>query len=282
MTKLVESGDDAATSHLKSYENVINPLTPVSATFRGIKPPSIMQTMNSQVNQTTTTTATTTTINQFNSSSSTSTTSSSNNSGGVQVATASIMVGGDNHSTSSSSSVSYKARQMTTNGPQDFLYISTMAATVTNPVVNDNSTSSPQQQQLTSPPSNLVQTSRICSKSYTKIPEVVANSSGSSGSSGSNSKAYVPPTIPPVPLTTSNRASLSKQQLNMTGGGVNTDLLMMNGMSMSRSVIVTAADAAANNSVAKAGYNRMTMSSISRQNSKYETQQILLFQDIIQ
>lgn len=272
MTKLVESGDDAATSHLKSYENVINPLTPVSATFRGIKPPSIMQTMNSQVNPTAITTATTTTINQFNSSSSTSTTSSSNNSGGVQVATASIMVGGgDNHSTSSSSSVSYKARQMTTNGPQDFLYISTMAATVTNQVntVND-STTSPQQQQLTSPPSNLVQTSRICSKSYTKIPEVVANSSGSSGSSGSNSKAYVPPTIPPVPLTTSNRASLSKQQLNMTGGGINTDLLMMNGMSMSRSVIVTAADAAANNSAAKAGYNRMTMSSISRQNSKYE------------
>lgn len=121
-----------------------------------------------------------------------------------------------NHSENSSM---YKARQMTTSGPQDFLYVSTTTNSTTPPPpapINDKEI--PLNLQF---PTILQQTSRIDSKSYTKIPEIVNES---------------------------NRIR------------VNIDEIPPINIPMSKSVIVTASD--------KANFNRMTRSSMSRNNSK--------------
>lgn len=270
MTKLVESCDDAATTHLKSYENVINPLTPVGAN-------NTSQQQKQQQHHLTTVNAT----NQFNSSSSASTSSShSNHSGGG----GGIGQTGVDNSSSSSSSV-YKARQLTTNGPQDFLFISTTSnstETPTNPamtittVLEDSSIAS------SSSNSNLVQTSRICSKSYTKIPEIVptpvvvrssgadskpVGSSGQHRSNGAN-KQQAQPTQQQQKRNGSrnsshrNSSSRSSSKQLMNSSNQQMEESSSNTISMSRSVIVD------NTSGKNSSYSRINASSISRQNSK--------------
>ena len=64
--------------------------------------------------------------------------------------------------------VNNKARQLTTTGPQDFLFAA----------ANDSSNSALNGE------SNLVQASRICSKSYTKIPDVIKDSCMVSNNNG--------------------------------------------------------------------------------------------------
>lgn len=144
---------------------------------------------------------------------------------------------------------SFKARQLISSGPQDFLYVSTSNSTNTshtsNTNINETLNSSKASslsiknnefiatKQNTSPiPSLIQQAGRIDSKSYTKIPEIINDSSK---------------IIRIVDITNSEHNS--------------NEYNPANGIPLSKSVIVTSSD--------KNNYSRMTRSSISRNNSKY-------------
>lgn len=126
-----------------------------------------------------------------------------------------------NSNSGSSNSSSNKARQLTTTGPQDFLFVSTNA--------NNNSHNySPNNINET----NLLQSSRICSKSYTKIPDVIKDS-----------------------CMATNK--ITEKKINPDDHASNSYL---NNIAMSKSVIVTASD--------KTTFNRMTRSTMSRNTSR--------------
>lgn len=229
---------ESDTTHLKSYENVINPLTPVTV-INQISIPNnkqhISATLNSDIQHNQQSQQ-----NNFNSCSSTS--SSSN---------------GDTNSSG------YKARQLITNGPQDFLYVSTHvdSGTTTEGSLNGETSSSSAVingvvttvVRQETPNNSLIQTSRICSKSYTKIPEIVGDASVKirlNGEVKHQNQQQLP----------QSQNSSSKQKLTNNDS---TNSYELTNIPMSKSVIVTASD--------KYNFNRMTMSSISRHNSKLET-----------
>lgn len=255
MTKLVESGDDATTTHLKSYENVINPLTPVSSSTAN----GIMQCV--KMPQTTTVTT------NFNSSSSTSTASS----GGVGGAGAGSGGPGDGmcaDNSSSSNNSMYKARQLSTKGPQDFLYISTTTTACSGSAESANE---PVDNSIAVTSNSLIQTSRICSKSYTKIPEVVASQTTTCNVETATVKTKpTQQTAQPVAnVTTRAKAQRCSSKKLSSGSNSNSNQQLdvtNSSMHMSRSVIVTASEATTNGKAYS--FNRMTVSSMSRHNSK--------------
>lgn len=129
-------------------------------------------------------------------------------------------------STSSSNNNSNKARQLTTTGPQDFLFVSTNAN-------NNNSLNySSNQTNNSNVETNLLQSSRICSKSYTKIPDVIKDS-----------------------CMATNKIVEKKNDSDARSSNS-----YLNNISMSKSVIVTASD--------KNNFNRMTRSTMSRNTSR--------------
>lgn len=242
ITKLVESD----INHLKSYENVINPLTPTAATgtTTSKKPLDADQLMDRQMQGQQTNQLLSAQQQQhmnFNSSSSSTNSSTNGETGG------------------------YKARQLITNGPQDFLYVSTTndSASINGTITTDGSVNgdtccliapsinaaTDSRQAMVSSTSNLVQTSRICSKSYTKIPEIVNESN--------RVKINV---VEPSSRGGTTVAKQPQQQQQPVDSTATTNTYDLNNIPMSRSVIVTSSD--------KNNFNRMTMSSISRHNSK--------------
>ena len=172
-----------------------------------------------------------------------------------------------------------KVRQVIASGPQDLLYISKTSLeksdssslvkksntdkTSARNSETDSSSQNASISNLTSisnlinNSSSLSQTSRICSKSYTKIPEMVNNCPNITN-------IVIDPPAPVVkPIVPSRERRLSNAQLNdgeMTVKQLRTSSSNINNLPMSRSAIVTSSDAS--------NYKRMTRSSISRQNSK--------------
>jgi len=145
--------------------------------------------------------------------------------------TESVTNSNSSSSSSSTNNNSNKARQLTTTGPQDFLFVSTN----TNSNINNSINYSPNQpnNNNNANETNLLQSSRICSKSYTKIPDVIKDSC----------------------MATSKIAEKKNNQDEKHGSNT-----YLNNMSMSKSVIVTASD--------KTNFNRMTRSTMSRNTSR--------------
>jgi hypothetical protein len=214
----------------------------------------------------------------------------------------------------------FKARQLIANGPQDLLYAAYSPATEmsTHQKSTSNTSNSdlnveafmefmrpvipapvtaPHQATLmmnTENVSNLIQTSRVCSKSYTKIPAEVANeaqnqpqqkvkievvdaksvakTSNAVVNSSVSATTYAPPARIVTSLTPSmtrrarpHRSSKSDlaahQNKAMESSTENlNDSSAFTSLPMSKSAIVTTTD--------KSSYARMTRSSMSRQNSK--------------
>lgn len=141
---------------------------------------------------------------------------------------------------------SYKARQITTNGPQELLFGSLDTTKMEN---NCHA----QSINLNRTPRNLneshqlnlsLQSSRICSKSYTKIPDLLKDS------------CLINKILPVI-----DSSSTYPEHRNQSLTHKNTSNTNLNSsISMSKSVIVTSSD--------KPNFNRMTRSSISRQSSR--------------
>ena len=157
---------------------------------------------------------------------------------------------------------SVKARQqLIMNGPQDLLYCSktNLDKTFSSSKLNLNkattqstafNTTKPAPSEFNNQLSSLAnQVSRICSKSYTKIPEIInnnqidlTNNSTPAGTVSANCQ------MPNSTAHTSIQMKSSQNNLNSIN------------IPMSKSVIVTSSD--------NTNYKRMTRSSMSRQNSK--------------
>lgn len=135
---------------------------------------------------------------------------------------------------------SVKARQqLIHNGPQDLLYCSktNLDKTVSNSKTNLKSSNSKLDAFTTQITNLATQVSRICSKSYTKIPEIL---------NPNDTKIPLNNTL----INTSNNTNTKSSTTNLNNINI----------PMSKSVIVTSSD--------NSNYKRMTRSSMSRQNSK--------------
>lgn len=155
----------------------------------------------------------------------------------------------------------------------DDLTISINESFINRPVVTNDTTSTMIQNHINS--NNLVTTSRICSKSYTKIPEMVSIEAHTEqqqivkvievvdpveSKSKTSKLSTTPSTVrkkigtPTTPKRTFHRTSKSDLHKNVESSSENVSI------PMSKSAIVTAAD--------RANFGRMSRSTISRQNSK--------------
>jgi hypothetical protein len=141
---------------------------------------------------------------------------------------------------------SCKARQVTTNGPQELLYCSFETTKIENnfQAISKNSDGAPINLNESRQSNLSLQSSRICSKSYTKIPDLVKDS------------CLINKNLPVIDSSSSysehRNSSLSQKTISNTN--------LNNSLSMSKSVIVTPSE--------KSNFNRMTRSSISRQSSR--------------